>query len=187
MRKSILTRGLLGLCIVPFMAANAQTEINDTVTSRTVENITTYKVVKNQSGQEQFSNTYQVAPGEKEQNIYPCPFGWTVKPNPSVDNSLSYLSSDSKLAISVTSLEKTRGVDSTAEAYARVAALQMNCALPVRSNLIEGAWSFECSDENVETIIYGEPGSLAMLVISGRNPDTEASVEEFIKFLDSQS
>ncbi len=120
-------------------------------------------------------------------NIYPCPFGWTVKPNPSVDNSLSYLSSDSKLAISVTNLEKTRGVDSTPEAYARVAALQMNCALPVRSNLIEGAWSFECSDENVETIIYGEPGALAMLVISGRNADTEASVEEFIKFLDSQS
>ncbi len=66
MTKSILTKGLLGFCFVPFMAANAQTEINDTVTSRTVENITTYKVVKNQSGKEQFSNTYHVAAGEKE-------------------------------------------------------------------------------------------------------------------------
>ncbi|MBE6422780.1 hypothetical protein [Succinivibrio dextrinosolvens] len=187
MRKSILTKGIIaGCCLVPFMMANAATEINDTVTSRTVENVTTYKVVKNQSGKDQFSNTYHVAAGEAE-NVYPCPFGWTVKPNPSVDNSLSYLSSDSKLAISVTNLEKTRGVDSTAEAYARVAALQMNCALPVHSNLIEGAWSFECSEENLETIIYGEPGALAMLVISGRNADTEASLEEFIKFLDSQS
>lgn len=187
MIKSILNKSLIGLCLVPFMMANAETSINDTVTSRTVEDITTYKVVKNQTGKDQISNTYQVATGEPEANVYPCPFGWTVKPNPSVDNSLSYLNSDSKLAISVTNLEKTRGFDSTAEAYARVAALQMNCALPVRSNLIEGAWSFECSDENVETIIYGEPGALAMLVISGRNADTEASLEEFIKFLDSQS
>ncbi len=188
MKKSIFSAGIISCCIAPFMIANAAAEINDKVTSRTVEDVTTYKVVKNQSGKDQISNTYKVAPSEIEnQRVYPCPFGWSVKPNPSVDNSLSYLSSDSKLAISVTNLAKSRGADVSSEAYARVAALQMNCKLPVRSNLIEGAWSFDCSEDNVEAIIYGEPGSLAMLVISGRSAETEASLEEFIKFLDSQS
>ena len=63
----------------------------------------------------------------------------------------------------------------------------MGCELPLRSNLIENAWSFNCPQDNVEAIVYGEPNNLALLVISGRSADTEAKLEEFIKFLDSEA
>ena len=118
---------------------------------------------------------------------YPCPFGWTVRPNPSVDNSLSYIDDDSTIAISVTSLANTRGSFASPETYARVASLEMNCSLPDKSNLIEDGWTFTCKQENVEAIVYGKPDDLALLVISGRNADTEAKLEEFIKFLASQT
>ncbi len=168
--------------------AKDQSEVVDAVTSRVTQEVSTYKVVKNQSEQDQFSNSYKVAPHiDDESNKFPCPFGWSVRTNPSVDNSLSYVNSDANLAISVTNLENTRGVDAAAEAYAKVASMQMNCDLPNRSNLIENAWSFECPIYNVESIVYGEPGALVLLVISGRNADTQADLETFVKFLDSQA
>ncbi len=139
--------------------------------------------------EEMIQSTYNVAKADETDysKIYPCPFGWSVKPNPSVDNSLSYTSADSSLVISVTSLAKTHGSYATPEAYARVASEQMNCKLPSRSNLIENAWTFDCPDYNVETVVYGEPDNLAMLVIAGRNFETEKKLEDFVQFLNSQA
>ncbi len=113
----------------------------------------------------------------------PCPFGWTVRHNPSVDNSISYLHASDTLAVSVTSLKDAKANYVKPEMFARVASEQMNCDLPVKSNLIEGAYSFTCKDENVESIIYGEENNLAMLVVSGRNPENEEALEQFIGFL----
>lgn len=116
-------------------------------------------------------------------SIYPCPFGWSVIPNPSVDNSLTYENANSALSISVTSLKSGITQNARADAFARVASEQMNCNLPGKSNLIEDGYTFECPADGVEAIVYGESGELVLLVISGRNKDTEADLENFVKFL----
>ena len=54
------------------------------------------------------SATYDVAQADESQDkIIPCPFGWSVEPNPSLDNSLNYVTADGALAVSVTSLSKS--------------------------------------------------------------------------------
>lgn len=160
-------------------------EIKDTVTSRTVTDVEVSSQTDPTADVEQlFPATYEVAKsGHSSELTLPCPFGWSVQPNPSVDNSLSYVDADGKLSVSVTDLSKTIVPNTTAEAYSRVAAEQMNCKLPAHSNLIEGGWSFECEKEKIEAIVYGDAGELALLAISGRNADTEAKLEDFIKFL----
>jgi hypothetical protein len=124
----------------------------------------------------------QYYPNEIDASL-PCPFGWTVRHNPSVDNSISYLHADNTLAVSVTSLKDIKASYVKPELFARVAAEQLKCDLPVKSNLIEGAYSFTCKSDNVESIIYGEENNLAMLVVSGRNPSNEEALEQFIVFL----
>lgn len=91
------------------------------------------------------SATYDVAQADESQDkIIPCPFGWSVEPNPSLDNSLNYVTADGALAVSVTSLSKSAGFYATAEAYARVASEQMQCQIPTNSNIVEKGWSFVC-------------------------------------------
>ena len=174
MKKSICIAG-----IIPFFMMQQVVALEEVSENQQV-NTSNY----NESNQ---GVTYNVRAGEVNDLNLPCPFGWSVRPNPSVDNSLSYTAADANLAISVTSLVKTRGNYASTEAYARVASQQMGCELPLRSNLIENAWSFNCPQDNVEAIVYGEPNNLALLVISGRSADTEAKLEEFIKFLDSEA
>ncbi|NLK85009.1 MAG: hypothetical protein GX278_03475 [Aeromonadales bacterium] len=131
------------------------------------------------------STTFEVAQANSSdtKSVLPCPFGWSVEPNPSLDNSLSYLNAQKTLAVSVTSI--TKGLQSlvTPQSYARVASEQMQCQVPEISNLIEGAWSFDCPKDKVEAIVFGDNNNLVLLVISGRNADTEKELEGFIKFL----
>lgn len=130
------------------------------------------------------SATYDVAQADEAQDkIIPCPFGWSVEPNPSLDNSLNYVTADGALAVSVTSLSKSAGSYATAEAYARVASEQMQCQIPTNSNIVEKGWSFVCPKDGIEAIVYGDENELVMLAISGRNPDTESRLENFIRFL----
>lgn len=130
------------------------------------------------------SATYDVAQADESQDkIIPCPFGWSVEPNPSLDNSLNYVTADGALAVSVTSLSKSAGSYATAEAYARVASEQMQCQIPTNSNIVKNGWSFVCPKDGVEAIVYGDENELVMLAISGRNPDTESRLENFIWFL----
>ena len=112
----------------------------------------------------------------------PCPSYWTVESNPSVENSLSYIHDDGNLAVTVTYVADNAG-HVGAQAYARVAAEQLKCEMPEQSNLIEEAWSFYCADVGVEAVVYGNPGDLVLLSISGRNDDTEPELENFIRFL----
>ncbi|MCR5536069.1 MAG: hypothetical protein K6F05_01500 [Succinivibrio sp.] len=117
----------------------------------------------------------------------PCPFGWSVIPNPSQEDSLSYLNESGQLAVSVTYIKNRAGASVDPEAYARVAAEQLKCSLPARSNLLANGWSFTCEDSAIEALVYGEPGDLVLLAISGRSADTEQSLERFIDFLYSQA
>lgn len=116
----------------------------------------------------------------------PCPSFWQVRPNPSVENSLSYVHDSGKLAISVTYISDQSGSEVSAETFSRVAAEQMNCTLPVKSNLLNHAWAFNC-DDGLEALVYGEPGNLVLLSISGRNEETENYLDGFISFLSYQS
>lgn len=123
--------------------------------------------------------------GETIQDI-PCPSSWQVRPNPSVENSLSYVHDSGKMAISVTYISEQTGSEISSETFARVAAEQMNCTLPIASNLLEHAWSFSCED-GIEALIYGEPRNLVLLSISGRNEETETYLDKFISFLSYQA
>lgn len=116
----------------------------------------------------------------------PCPSFWQVRPNPSVENSLSYVHDSGKLAISVTYISDQSGSEVSAETFSRVAAEQMNCTLPVQSNLLAHAWAFNCED-GIEALVYGEPGNLVLLSISGRNDETENYLDGFISFLSYQA
>lgn len=119
----------------------------------------------------------------------PCPNGWVVEPNPSADNSLSYMTEDGTLAVSVTSIraKEGSGIPTEPESYARVAAEQMSCSIPVRSNLIDGGWTFHCDDFKVDGLVYGSKEELVLLGISGRSADTEAKLTEFVRFLQYQA
>ncbi|MBO8414919.1 MAG: hypothetical protein IAB19_00860 [Proteobacteria bacterium] len=124
---------------------------------------------------------------EEELPELPCPTGWSVENNPSVENSLSYLHEGGDLAVNITYVAGSAGNGIEPESYARVAAEQLDCTLPVRSNLIDKAWSFECEQSGVEAIVYGQAGNLVLLSISGRNDDTESALEDFVRFLAYQS
>lgn len=117
----------------------------------------------------------------------PCPSFWTVQPNPSVENSLSYVHDSGEIAVSVTYIADQSGSEVSSETFARVAAEQMNCTLPIRSNLIGHAWSFTCDDGALEAIVYGDEGDLVLLSISGRNEKTESYLDGFISFLTYQA
>ncbi len=121
------------------------------------------------------------------QKQIPCPFGWSVQPNPSADNSLSYLTIDGSLAVSVTSIRPVSGQVIESASYARVASQQMQCDLPVKSNLIADAWSFECKNDGIEAVVYGNEEELVLLAISGRNANNEAQLEDFVRFLAYQA
>lgn len=116
----------------------------------------------------------------------PCPSSWQVRPNPSLENSLSYVHDSGKMAISVSYISEQTGSEISSETFARVAAKQMNCTLPIASNLLENAWSFNCED-GIEALIYGEPRNLVLLSISGRNEETEIYLDKFISFLSYQA
>ena len=122
-----------------------------------------------------------------EQKTLPCPNGWTVEPNPSMDDSLSYLTDDGELAVSVSLIKQGEGMSLDSERYARVAAEQMGCSIPVQSNIIERAWSFTCNDFKIEGVVYGGEGDLVLLGISGRNEKTEPQLLNFVRFLASQA
>ena len=62
------------------------------------------------------------------------------------------------------------------EAFARVSAQQLNCHMPVHSNLIEKGWSFMCDDYATEAVIYGQKGDLVMLTSMGRTAKQKASL-----------
>ncbi|MGN0909418.1 MAG: hypothetical protein ACI4NA_07325 [Succinivibrio sp.] len=119
----------------------------------------------------------------------PCPNGWVVEPNPSADNSLSYMTEDGTLAVSVTSIKAKdgTGIPTEPESYARVAAEQMSCSIPVRSNLIDGGWTFHCNDYKVDGLVYGSKDELVLLGISGRSADTESRLTDFVRFLQFQA
>lgn len=125
---------------------------------------------------------------EKFSNLnLPCPAGWTVLPNPGMDNSLSYLEDSGRLAVSVTSIQYAEDIPYDPAIYARVASDQLKCMVPEKANMLENAWSFLCPERGVEAVIYAsdKQGSrdMVLLAISGRNPDTEKSLEGFIRFL----
>ncbi len=122
-------------------------------------------------------------PEAQESETIPCPHGWKVESNPSVENSLSYMHESGKLAVNISYIAKSAGQNVMPEAYARVAAQQMNCEVPVISNLIDHAWSFYCPADEIEAIVYGTEGNLVLLAISGRNPETEDYLHDFIRFL----
>ena len=122
---------------------------------------------------------------ESDLNI-PCPSFWSVQPNPSVENSLSYVHESGNIAISVTYIANRSG-EVSAETFARVAAEQMNCTLPVKSNLLARAWAFDCASDGIEAQVYGEPGNLVLLSISGRSDATESYLNNFISFLNYQA
>lgn len=128
-----------------------------------------------------------VAADEQESTFnIPCPSFWTVEPNPSVENSLSYLHDSGKIAVNVTYIAGQSGTQISAETFSRVAAEQMNCSLPVKSNLLANAWAFDC-ENNIEALVYGEPGNLVLLSIAGRSSDTESYLDSFMKFLSYQA
>lgn len=117
----------------------------------------------------------------------PCPFGWSVQANPSADNSLSYLHESGELAVNVTYIADSAGDRVTTQTYARVAAEQLHCQMPVASDVIDNAWSFFCEDEDIEAVVYGAEGDLVLLSVSGRNEETERYLSEFIRFLAYQA
>ena len=117
----------------------------------------------------------------------PCPSFWSVQPNPSVENSLSYVHDSGDIAVSVTYIADQSGSEVSAETFARVAAEQMNCTMPIHSNLIGHAWSFICDDGELEAIVYGDEGDLVLLSIAGRNEKTETYLDGFISFLSYQA
>ena len=117
----------------------------------------------------------------------PCPSFWSVQPNPSVENSLSYVHDSGDIAVSVTYIADQSGSEVSAESFARVAAEQMNCTMPIHSNLIGHAWAFTCDDGALEAIVYGEEGDLVLLSIAGRNEKTETYLDGFISFLSYQA
>lgn len=121
----------------------------------------------------------------KKLNI-PCPPFWSVIPNPSVENSLSYVHDSGALAINVTYIEQKSGINVSSESFARVASEMMTCSLPVRSNILDQAWSFTC-ENGIEALVYGEVGNIVLLSISGRNEKTENSFYEFMLFLRYQA
>lgn len=127
------------------------------------------------------------AEAQVQEPAWPCPKGWSVEANPAVENSLSYVHESNNLAVSVTYIANQAGAGVSGQTYARVAAEQMNCQLPVSSNLIENAWSFDCPLEQVEAMVYGEPGNLVLLAISGRDESTESYLEDFVRFLAYQA
>ncbi|MDY5734685.1 MAG: hypothetical protein SPK02_08215 [Succinivibrio sp.] len=130
------------------------------------------------------SETFVVSQSkESKDKEIPCPFGWSVMPNPSLENSLTYLDAENQIAVSVTSIEKESELLTSPETYARVASEQMMCEVPSRSNLIEDAWSFECPKDKLEVAVYGDKDQLVLLTIKGRNANTEAKLENFVKFL----
>ncbi|MGN0915333.1 MAG: hypothetical protein ACI4NE_03150 [Succinivibrio sp.] len=118
-----------------------------------------------------------------DEKTIPCPYGWSVKVNPSLENSLTYSSVESSLAVSVTAISPARSSKATAEDYARVASQQMKCDMPGRSNLIEDGWTFNCAKEGVEAVVYGSPEQLVLLAITGRKAENEEVLEGFVKFL----
>lgn len=121
----------------------------------------------------------------QELNI-PCPSFWTVQPNPSVENSLSYVHESGKIAVSVTYIAQKSGSLVSPNTFARVAAEQMNCTLPVKSNLLANGWAFNC-DNNIEALVYGDTGDIVLLSISGRSDETENYLDNFITFLEYQA
>lgn len=123
---------------------------------------------------------------EAQSHNIPCPSFWTVQPNPSVENSLSYVHDSGKIAVNVTYIANMSGSNVSASTFARVSAEQMNCTLPVKSNLLANAWAFNC-DNGIEALVYGNPGDLVLLSISGRNDETESDLDSFISFLEYQS
>ncbi|MGN0903442.1 MAG: hypothetical protein ACI4M9_09150 [Succinivibrio sp.] len=118
-----------------------------------------------------------------EEKGIPCPYGWSVKVNPSLENSLTYSSVESSLAVSVTAISPARSSNASAEDYARVASQQMKCDMPGRSNLIEDGWTFNCAKEEIEAVVYGSPEQLVLLAIAGRKAENEEILEGFVKFL----
>lgn len=133
------------------------------------------------SGDETIKESFRTVPE------LPCPVGWSVEPNPSLDNSLSYLSEDGKLAVSVSVIKPRNDATLSSDSYSRVASEQMGCTIPVHSNLIEDAWSFICQDQEIEALVYGGGNELVLLGISGRTPDTEKQLSEFVRFLAFQA
>lgn len=133
------------------------------------------------------AGTHAAQAAEHAGGSLPCPQGWTVAPNASVENSLSYAHLTQNLAVSVSYIAARAGPQVSPERYARVAAQKMLCSMPVMSNLIAGAWTFTCKELGVETVIYGPPGNLVMLAIAGRSADTEPLLEDFIRFLAAQA
>lgn len=121
----------------------------------------------------------------KDLNI-PCPPFWSVLPNPSVENSLSYIHDSGDLAVNVTYIESKSGVNVTSESFAKVATELMGCSFPVKSNILDKAWSFTC-ENGIEAIVYGEVGNIVLLSISGRNEKTEKSLYDFMLFLRYQA
>ena len=117
----------------------------------------------------------------------PCPDGFIVEINPAVENSLTYTHENMDLSVNVTYIADSIAQNASPEAFARVSAQQLNCHMPVHSNLIEKGWSFMCDDYATEAVIYGQKGDLVMLTISGRSSKTESKLEDFIKFLDYQA
>lgn len=129
-------------------------------------------------------NSY--AKNTKLDNI-PCPENWVVEVNPVIDNSVTYTHNSKALSVNVTYISDNISKSATPESFARVSALQLNCSIPVQSNLIKKAWSYYCDDFESEVITYGDTGDLVMLTIAGRSPKTEDTLEGFIRFLNSQS
>ncbi len=120
--------------------------------------------------------------GEEPEPL-PHPLGWSVESNPSVQNSLSYVHESGRIAVNISYIAGKAGGNVMPEAYARVAAEQMNCDMPTASNIIDHAWSFYCPREEIEAIVYGDEGNLVLLAISGRNEETESYLSDFIRFL----
>lgn len=185
---------MLSLCALSAVSANAAqaaTEVKTTTVQSTTESAAgsaKAAAADNAAKNAVKANGEEDLNGNAEaQNLnIPCPSFWSVEPNPSVENSLSYVHDSGKIAVSVTYIAAKTGSQVGAETFSRVAAEQMNCSLPVRSNLLAQAWSFDCEND-IQAIVYGEPGNLVLLSISGRNEETENYLESFIKFLSFQA
>ena len=133
------------------------------------------------------SSEYVVEKSRTEQAAIPCPFGFSVKLNPSVPNSLVYKDEGSKLAVSVTAIKQLTDSPSSPEAYAKASAKQLACSVPVLSSLVADGYSFVCENEGIEAIVYGDDAELVLLAISGRDRANEEKLEQFIKFLDDEA
>ena len=137
---------------------------------------------------ELISSEYVVEKSKAQQeSTIPCPFGFSVKLNPSVPNSLVYKDEGSKLAISVTAIKQLEDSPSSPEAYAKASAKQMACSVPVLSSLVADGYSFVCENDGIEAIVYGDDAELVLLAISGRDRANEEKLEQFIKFLDDEA